>query len=302
MEDFFITFTVFYRKRCTMRQKLRFLGVFCPSFKQFGYDLKFDNKTAKKKQERVHNALIGNVNKARYIFAAGYDTPLHNLLPYRYYPFNAEKNVSVLTANYLFRVVLAFLLGLGLFFTSYKGIIPPSLFLRIVLYLAVGISAFFLFRGTAEKNNFNRNSAAAGLLYFTAEALKKSGGAAFAYVDRSSDSFRGWTHLAETAGKGKKIFITLDCIAAGETLFIARRAGVCGREAEFLKEKLGAEDYIIEGEKTDRTVPDILGNALCITSGSLVNGEIIIRPKSDGDFNLERLERIKNALVSLTAL
>lgn len=101
-EDWIIRYGAVIRKRFTRNEKLKFLYGISKEFNNMGYVV--DVKEAKIGRDTNYNLYVGNINKAKYIVAAYYDTPpsTFGILPYKLLMKRVEDFPFLYQAFYLY--------------------------------------------------------------------------------------------------------------------------------------------------------------------------------------------------------
>lgn len=288
-------------KRYTSQQKKLFLEEAAKLFRQDG--LSTGEITEQTKMYRVSHLTAGDLQHAKHVFAAAYDTPSRMLLSGSgYAPFNPDYNLKAENRNLMLECVLTVLCFLGIWYLS-RGWASGSVWMRILIVLAIAVlayGAFQLMKGKANEVNFNRSSAAAAVLLDMAS--EDCPDTAYVLLDRSVNSYEGLKILAGHLQKGQEL-IYLDALASGETLVVGHRAGT---DASKLMESLSntqPREKAFDEEKARACLLQFAENMKVITAGRAEGANLLVRPsRSDKDYaiDMDRLEKIRNDLVNYT--
>lgn len=213
------TKTIFERFeiRKTKKQKTAFLQWAQPQFQQMGYGVRVEEGSL-----GVRNLVVGDVDRAKVIFTAHYDTcarmPVPNLI--------TPACISGFVAYQLVMLLLIFGLAFAMMFAA--GCLHPSLIMPAYYISIFGLLALMLF-GPANRHTANDNTSGVTAIMDLAQAMPEElrGRAAFVLFDleemgligSSSFAKRHKAHLQQTP------VINLDCISDGETLFLGLKKG-----------------------------------------------------------------------------
>ena len=283
-------------KRCTQRQKGRFLSFVSGALERSGCTVTLDRGTGAMGRSCT-NLYIGDVRRAKRVVCAPYDTASRLLLPgYRYFPLDRRGNLRAeLVWTGLQDLLALLVLGLAgaLLLPLLRGEGPWRAGAMLLL-AAVALVCFRLFGGVPNRYNFTRNSAGAAVLLSLAEEHRGDAEVAFALLDRATASFEGYGRLREYLGGDGKDVLVLDCVGAGQALFLARSgdgglpAGVRGVD---LDEAQRAETPLAFFPR---------GTILC---GGEPEGErpVVRHTRSAGDsrIDFQELERARSVAASL---
>ena len=246
------TKTIFERFeiRKTKKQKTAFLQWAQSQFQQMGYGVRVEEGSL-----GVRNLVVGDVDRAKVIFTAHYDTcarmPVPNLI--------TPACISGFVAYQLVMLLLIFGLAFAMMFAA--GCLHPSLIMPAYYISIFGLLALMLF-GPANRHTANDNTSGVTAIMDLAQAMPEElrGRAAFVLFDleemgligSSSFAKRHKAHLQQTP------VINLDCISDGETLVSGTKKGFTASSAQ-----AGAGLYL----RQPYDHPD-LQQALCLSLGS----------------------------------
>lgn len=153
------------------------------------------------------NVVIGDLEKAKFVLTAHYDTP--------------PRMPAFLMRSVLFFNIAALVIVLGLF------ILFPLLELPVILLPLIYMLLFFhtMGFGIANKYNFNDNSSGVITVLGLMESLKNQE-VAYVFFDNEEKGLLGSFALSKYMKKNKqydpknKIFINFDCVGRGNTFVI----------------------------------------------------------------------------------
>ena len=306
MKDLIMYFGIPLGKRYSAKKKKNFLDIFLNKVQSFGYPVKLSKM--KFGNKNCLNAYIGDMKKASTVLVTGYDTPQKKYKPnFKYYPLDKTKSVKEESRNLFFKqlllmagILVAFLFIMNA--SSFAGIY------QILAYGITGISAIFvvlLFRGFSNPFNFNKNTASLALLFRLIESLKeqKQQDFAVALLDNVALSFEGYMHLSKEWGGllAKKTVIILDCIAAGEELFLACTNSAERKAAAFVESTKGVNFHLIQvpNDELELSPLHYFKNCLYIFTGDYEKNDIVVKnigKRADSEADISRLEAIQKSL------
>ena len=168
--------------------------------------------------EKEHNnILIGDVEKAKVIFTAHYDTPATSLVPNLMLPKN---KVLGLIYAFSYPILLAFA-SLGIAYLIYWMFkLPYAVF--AVMYIVLYLGSFYLLtRCFPNKNNYNDNtSGVASILSIIEE--NKSDNVAFILFDNEEKGLLGSKAYQKNHKElmKDKLVINLDCVGNGNNFIV----------------------------------------------------------------------------------
>lgn len=292
---------IHFSKRRTNRDKLRFMNRLTGQLKALGFPLQMIQK---KSQSGVSNHLVaGNWKKSRWLFMASYDTGSRMLNPcYEYCPLNSKHNFREEMKNVAAYSVLTLLMAaLAVFWT--KNFPEYSILWKVLTVLGDVMVLGLIYRWMKKpdnKVNMNRNSGAVSVLYDCAEKAKKG---CFVFVDHGAMTNQGFYEVAEQFGS--RYVLMLDCIASGEELFLAHRAGQ-ESTAQKLAEAFDCDIHLLslDEEQYKNTPLERFQNGFMLTLGTLKKGTVYVkntRRSSDMDMDLERMQQIEDGILRLCA-
>lgn len=255
------------------------------------------------------NVVAGDVERAKLIYAAHYDTPLREPLPtilcptrpVTYLLYQALTPVLVLVGSFVFSVGVTFALNL------------PNLTLPLFLLLLLGALAYLRF-GPSETRNANANTSGVAALLGTAEQLtpRDRGKVAFVFLDGGSDNARGAKGFRKRYPSAKeKPVICLDCVGSGDELLIlpgkgarwdgelldAINAGFENSESKTCYDKV---DGLVHFPGDQRAFKN--GVAICAVRKVQGFGRLIRPTGKDNCIDEENLTILRGGLVRLAAL
>lgn len=205
------------RKR--REQKDEFLNWALQEAEKLGYRAKVE-ELGDKKQHR--NLVVGNLNSAKTVFTAHYDTPANNVLPNIMMP----RNIPLFLLYQIF--VVCVLLIISFAAMALGAWIAPGTKLPMLLYLVVYFGLLMLLmRGPANKHNANDNTSGVAAVFSLMASLptEERRKAAFILFDNEEKGKLGSKAYAkehkETASL--KLFVNMDCVGVGDHILVLPR-------------------------------------------------------------------------------
>lgn len=175
-----------------------------------------ENQTLEKKHT---NIVIGNVEDAKVIFTAHYDTPGRSLFP----------NL-MLPKNYFLSLLYGFSIPIILAFIALAAAYSLTIIFNIeqaltgILYILIYFGVFFLFtRAYTNKNNANDNTS--GVATILSLAQNSYDDVAFILFDNEEKGLLG-SKAFKKANKEmmkNKVLINLDCVGNGNNILVVAK-------------------------------------------------------------------------------
>lgn len=312
MEDLLVKYGIVFAKRFTLKQRQRFLLSINEDFTKAGYKTKFANND-RKRNARAVNLFIGDIGEADTIICTHHDTPLKVFWPnYKYFPLNGQLSNKALKMTTLIPDLLATILGVVAILIYLNN---PNLggdFRTVWLLATVFLSFLFaslISRGTSNKYNINRNTAAILALLDTALKLNKKSRKKIAFIlfDKCCSDNSGAQMLRQAlpTTMDKKTFIYLDCIGKGDNLVIAHKERQIKESQRLLKEYKGSQNaktYLLDDGDTIYTPTYFFKQAIIITSGNYdKNGNFYVdkvNSSADKFVDIPTIEAISSMLIT----
>lgn len=164
------------------------------------------------------NVVVGDIEKAKLVLAAHYDTGVRDLLP----PFLCPtRPVTFL----LYQAVTPFLALVGSFLIALAVSFPlnlPNLMLPLFLFL-LAVVLFYPKYGPSEKNSRNANTSGVVTLLEVAKSLtpRYRGEVALVFLDGGTQAAKGAKELRRAYPCLKeKTVIVVDCVGEGDELLV----------------------------------------------------------------------------------
>lgn len=301
MRDLFLTYGITLGRRQSRKQKIMYINEFAKPLLDAGIKVTLEERESLKK--KVTNVFIGNVDKAKTIVVAGYDTGTKMLVPgYKYSLLKVRQNKNYETYN----LIVGFIISVVLFMVAFlitRGFTTFETWRKVItvvadLLLAVLIGLSIL--GQANPVNYNKNTAANILIYQLAIKLKNNPSVAYVLTDNCAQSYFGYLQLADWL-KGKadgKTFIMLDCLASGQDLFAISSDN---KKLEWIKKNIDADIKLkhIDVNHVTGTPLAIFNNTILLASGKEEGEDIVgenCRTRQDYHVDIKRLEKIEKLL------
>lgn len=288
MRDLLFHFGITLGKRHTEKQKKLFLNEMEEMLNENGK--KYEIIDIKESLYKSRHLIVGDINKAKTIFCAYYDTPNVSLLDSPYFPLIIKDNIKQERINLIFNTLLFLVVNslLVLIFILTMNLTFGIRVIILIIELIVFILNIKLFEGIQNTVNHNRNSASIVLMIHLIKKNVKN--CAYVFVDNASTSLVGFEQLKDYLNKSQSMKIILDSLAHGESVYLASQNTL--------------DNYmdIIHFKSEGNYWFNQLSNACILTSGSLMDHKIRVentRRFNDFKVDLERLHRIENLLIDL---
>ncbi len=301
MKDNMLTYGVTLGRRFTRSDKYYFLKSAAESFPPLGF------QTRQIIVKKRINLTAGELDNAKTVIIAAYDTPPVSLIGAPYYPFSPTQSVAGQKRSLLVQILggLAFALLSWLFthlFLSSTG------FLGIVSAILLGLSvimALFMFTIRGNRLNFNRNSASLAAMHTIAEKCRGNSSLGLVFLDGTVASSDGYKQLETMCSSEGKTFIVLDCLAQGETLVLAfrpeQKAQAHRLTALAKAHGLDITEREYSTEKAEKNILSASANMMFLVSGSIEDRRFVVKntgTKKDVQLDIARLERITDTITA----
>lgn len=201
--------------------------------------------------EKNKNFVVGNVEGARVVFTAHYDTPARSIFPNIMIPRNLPLFFSYQFLPVIFMLLvslpISYLVGM-VWLEDSRAYMLTFLALYYVLY-------FLMFRGPSNPKNYNDNTSGVATLLEIMRGLsaEEKGRVAFIFFDNEEKGKKGskaYFKDHESVTKDKLV-INFDCVGNGETVvFIAKEEAEKREEYKALK-----ASFAPKGEYTTEFYP-----------------------------------------------
>ena len=208
-------------------------------------------RTETTKNGKNDNLVVGDVEGARVVLTAHYDTPATSIVPNLMLP----KNPILLILFHLFPIfgILALSLTPAFILRSLTGIDALAPLAFIVIYYSLFYVLYFAF---TNKNNFNDNTSGTATLLEIIDSLpeEKRKSVAFIFFDNEEKGKLGSkAYFREHENFMRdKLVLNFDCVGNGDNvLLVAKKAAENMAEYALLKEYIKTEgDYTVSYHST----------------------------------------------------
>ncbi len=291
MKENMMLYGVTLSQRYTSKQKECFLTEVVKRCKDLGYQTEFISKHGSYYQ--LANLVIGDIEHANTVICASYDTPAKSLFPRDYYPFAAKSNVNSGKKKLIIDVIIMIVCVLLSYFIllGFKTSTSSIKCLKFISTVVLILITFFALKGTSNKVNFSRNSAAVAVVMELVEK-NKSSNVAYVLLDQNTNTYEGLKALKEKLGDTKKELILLDGLAYGKETCVAFNEGVNALD-------LCIEGYIAKEYHHPTNALQYFENMIQISCGDINRREFVIHntaTNKDYEIDMERLEKIYSLL------
>lgn len=220
-----------YQVRKTRKQKDEFIKFAAEQFDELGYNYEINENH---KGFKSRNIVVGDVENAKVIFTAHYDTCARLPFPNLCTPLNPLLFIlfQILIALPFIVVMLAFSYLCKLIISSIY--IENALlyllfaygFLLLDLAFCIGIAALMIF-GPANKHTANDNTSGVATLFDIMKKLplEQRDKAAFVFFDHEELGMIGSTYFAKSYKNkiSEKLVVNFDCVSDGDNFLFACR-------------------------------------------------------------------------------
>lgn len=204
-----------YPIRRSRGQKQKFRDYVCNEANTLKQDIKIENL-----ENKHDNILIGDVDNAKVVFTAHYDTPAASLFPNIMMPRNV---VLGMIYQFSYPILLA-LLSLGVSYLI-ANLLNFQYEIWAVLYIVLYLGSFYLCtRCFDNKNNYNDNTSGVAAVLELARKCSRND-IAFILFDNEEKGKLGSKAFSKAHNKSfiDKLVINLDCVGNGNNiLFVAK--------------------------------------------------------------------------------
>ena len=305
MLDFIEKYCKEYGTRFTKSQKNKFIDEVVKDYKDLGYWTRVHE--CKQGIKRVKNILIGNVDTAKTIIVAPYDTPSKALFSkYKYYPLDRTKTVKQEKVNNYFQVIICLLIcSIAKYLLSLSDSFESNIKLLITLFvvLLIGVSVK-IYIGFSARLCYNRNSVSIALIRDIASKMNPEK-AAIILLDYSISSFEGYKQVCDYYGNmiSTKRFILLNCLGENDSIVIGCRHNSLKFAKELLadeKSDISIEIKVLEDDVADKLPLFYFPNCLILTSGQYYNDDLVVyntRSGKDSKVNISNVMKLADMLL-----
>ena len=220
MKNYFKEICSLFPIRRTKEQKSAFFDYVAGEFEP--------NRVKKDILEKEHeNIVIGDIESAKVIFTAHYDTPATSIVPNLMMPANKIINYVYHLGYPLILALLSLAIAFGI-----GHLLSFELHYTVALYLVIYFVAFFAAtRMVTNKNNVNDNTSGVATVLTLAKQINKKE-VAFVLFDNEEKGLLGSKAMNKKYKDllKDKLVINFDCIANGNEIIFIAKAGAETRE------------------------------------------------------------------------
>lgn len=252
------------------------------------------------------NVLAGDVEKAKIVFTAHYDTGLFDLLPPLISPTRPVTQLLYQALTPILALVGSFAVALAVSFPLNR----PGLMLPLFLLLLIGCLLYFRFGPSETRANLCDNASGVAVLLEAASAItpRYRGEVAFAFLDGGALNGRGARALQkEFPSLREKSVLCVDCVAAGDELLLLSNKGARwdGELLDALNVSFANTEKKTVFNKTDGLVyfpgdARVFKNAVTVCAVEKLPGfGRIIRPRRVHEVDEENLAVVRDGIAGL---
>ena len=193
------------------KEKVDFRTWLVYTLEELGYSPKLESGTsALSAGGNVTNVVVGDIEKAKIVLAAHYDTGVREVLPPLICPTRPATYMLYEALMPLLALAVSFLISFGVTF----ALNMPNMTLPLFLLLLV-VGLFYPKYGKSEMNNKNANTSGVVALLEVAKALtpRYRGEVCFLFLDGGTQGSKGAKRLIHAHPElKKKSVVVLDCV------------------------------------------------------------------------------------------
>lgn len=237
-----------YQIRKTKKQKTDFIAYMQQTAERYGYDLKVE-----KGSFGARNIVIGDVDHAKVLFTAHYDTctrlPFPNLITPKSLFFYLLYQLLIVGVFLAFAFLIGFLAGLIPTFLPINEEIAYTVasFLPTVFYIAF---LFLFFGGPANKHTANDNTSGVTTVLDVMRQLPEDQKSKVAFVlfDLEEAGLFGSSSFASKHKdvKANTLVINFDCVSDGDTILFALKKSTKKYAGLFEKAFVSTPDITVD--------------------------------------------------------
>lgn len=294
LKDLMMLYGVTLGSRKTQRKKNLFVETVKDACKEMNVPVKvLQNKEGVFASTSI---VIGNLETAKYVFLAGFDTPVQYLTGLKQYPFHPEKSSRAENVKNGIRFLIVALLAVCAYIPL-QALVSQGVKLLSVLTLMVLLAGIvILLFPKANPYNFSRSSAVAVMMKL---AESKNANTAFVMCDHTVSGYIGYRAVKKEIPENSKV-ILLGPMASGSRTVVAFK-DADSQFASALAEQIS--DDVIQRkyakEEAERNCLSLFPHCIYIGCGDIENREFVVNNtacRKDMKVDMERLERIVNGL------
>ena len=294
LKDLMMRYGVTLGSRKTQRKKNLFVETVKDACKEMNVPIKvLQNKEGVFASTSI---VIGNLETAKYVFLAGFDTPAQYLTGLKQYPFHPEKSSRAENVKNGIRFLIVALLAVCAYIPL-QALVSQGVKLLSVLTLMVLLAGIvILLFPKANPYNFSRSSAVAVMMKL---AESKNANTAFVMCDHTVSGYIGYRAVKNEIPENSRV-ILLGPMASGSrtvVVFKDRDSQFASALAEQISDDVIQRKYA--KEEAERNCLSLFPHCIYIGCGDIENREFVVNNtacRKDMKVDMERLERIVNGL------
>lgn len=294
LKDLMMLYGVTLGSRKTQRKKNLFVETVKDACKEMNVPVKvLQNKEGVFTSTSI---VIGNLETAKYVFLAGFDTPVQYLTGLKQYPFHPKKSSRAENVKNGIRFLIVALLAVCAYIPLqalvYQGVKLLSVLSLMVLLAGIVILLF----PKANPYNFSRSSAVAVMMKL---AESKNANTTFVMCDHTVSGYIGYRAVKNEIPENSRV-ILLGPMASGSrtvVVFKDRDSQFASALAEQISDDVIQRKYA--KEEAERNCLSLFPHCIYIGCGDIENREFVVNNtacRKDMKVDMERLERIVNGL------
>ncbi len=303
-----------YQVRKTKKQKSKFIEFVKEQSEKFGYQCQIE-----KGSFGARNIVVGDVDKAKVIYTAHYDTcarlPFPNFITPKNIGLYILYNVAIALGIIFVMGLIGFILGVTLGITSAFGIISNVILdnAPYMMEFVCGLLLILMFIGPANKNTANDNTSGVMTLLTLMKEMpeEQREKCAFIFFDLEEMGLFGSASFASKHKEIRKnvLLVNFDCVSDGDN-FIITLPKTVHDNAELFEQAYQSEHFNVEVLKKGYIYPSDQakfkkGVAIASLKKSKRFGFLYmdrIHTKKDTVYQEENIDYLVKASVKLTEM
>lgn len=175
------------------------------------------------------NIVIGDVQSARVIIGAHYDTPMASLFPNMIFPTNLFARIAYNLLTMLIMVIMSLFIGFGIgniLSLEYYIVVP-------ITFLLLSVVLYQLYPNT---HNLNDNTSGIATIFNIIKTNNNLKHVAFILFDNEEKGKKGSSSISKAFGTlNTKLVINLDCVGNGDRFLFISKKDYCLEEYQKLR-------------------------------------------------------------------
>lgn len=233
--DWLIRYDHFFSVRYTKKQKQKFLQSFLTDLTHIRKDVELRGD---KEDKYSYHAVVGDLNKAKYVIATYYDTPAVYQGSYHYFDTDDQRKKTI-RPLLVYAIALLLIGGLFTYFISIPFLKNDLLSFKTLLFV-IGYFIYFKVLGKASqgwpnRKNLIRNNSSLLLLLSYIANKKSDSKFAFVFFDNGSQGEHSIHKVLNKLNSKKQSLLILDSVGSGGQLALVSKQKFNGLDQDWLQ-------------------------------------------------------------------